>query len=65
MTIQPIYDAAGTFLGFSAWLGQEWSAAQPYKLLVLAMEDSGSDVISEPPRGGRHIERWGGFGLVD
>ena len=47
MRIKPIYDASGTFMGFSALLGGEWSTPQPYKALALAAMDSGCDPICE------------------
>jgi len=61
MTIRPQYDAQGTFLGFSAYLGGDWSVAQSYKRLALAVMDSGSDPISLPVKETKLP--WGGHGL--
>ena len=63
MTIRPQYDAQGTFLGFSAYLGGDWSVAQPYKLLMIAKRDSGSDPVYVPER--REFKPWGGYGSVE
>jgi len=48
MTVQPQYDASGVFMGFSACIGGEWTTPQPYKALMLAIGDSGSDPIYIP-----------------
>lgn len=50
----------GEFAGFSAWVG-EWTAPQPYKRLMLALRDVGSDVVSRPYQ---HAQRrtFGGYG---
>jgi len=61
MTIKPHYDAQGTFLGFSAWLGAEWSAPAPYKLLMLALRDSGVEPVFIPETTLKR-STWGGFG---
>ena len=45
--IRPQYYKDGSFAGFSALLGGDWSAPQRYKDLMRAIADSGSDVLGD------------------
>jgi len=51
MQIQPTHNPLGTFVGFSVFVGGEWTTATDYKAAVLAyrraMEDSSADPIQD------------------
>jgi hypothetical protein len=57
MILRPQYDKAGSFAGFSALLGGEWSAPQRYKDLMRAIADSGSEVLYKGDRRARNYHR--------
>jgi len=59
--IRPAYDAVGEFMGFTLWLGEEWSVPQPYKRLMLAIRDSGVEPIYIPEKTFKRLP-WGGYG---
>lgn len=48
--VRPQYDRQGTFMGFSLWVGGEWTPPQPYSVLALAMRGYLSEPLSLPPK---------------